>query len=87
MFPIVAVILSTMNHYTDKYQKAMLDAYSQSGTMAEETLSAMKTVHAFNAQGKMSDMYSTHVLVAKRLGYRKAVVAALGFGLTLATFH
>ncbi|XP_051009908.1 ATP-binding cassette sub-family B member 5 [Acomys russatus] len=57
-----------------------LDAYSKAGAVAEEVLSAIRTVTAFGNQEKEIQRYTQNLKDAKDAGIKKAVASKLSLG-------
>ncbi|KAM5255812.1 ATP-dependent translocase ABCB1 [Ctenodactylus gundi] len=70
---IWAKILSS---FTDKE----LLAYAKAGAVAEEVLSAIRTVIAFGGQRKELERYNKNLEDAKRIGIKKAITANISIG-------
>ncbi|CAH8543987.1 unnamed protein product [Dicrocoelium dendriticum] len=86
MLPFVAIAFSLfgfiMKHFTIKE----LSAYSKAGSIANEALSAIRTVFAFGGEQKELDRYSKELKAAESVGIRKntAVGGVAGsIGLTI----
>ncbi|KAI6239003.1 Multidrug resistance protein pgp-3 [Aphelenchoides fujianensis] len=63
--------------------RKQMNAYGSAGAVAEEVLSGIRTVAAFNAQTFEIDRYSKHLARGCRSGLRKALWTALFSGLYL----
>ncbi|XP_043921481.1 ATP-dependent translocase ABCB1-like [Protopterus annectens] len=57
-----------------------LTAYAKAGAVAEEVLSAIRTVVAFGGQEKEIERYHSNLGEAKRIGIKKSVTSQLSFG-------
>ncbi|XP_068702225.1 ATP-dependent translocase ABCB1-like [Montipora foliosa] len=55
-----------------------LDAYAKAGSIAEEVLSAIRTVAAFGGEKKEIDRYASHLGEAKDFGIKKGLTSGLG---------
>ncbi|KAM9310241.1 ATP-dependent translocase ABCB1-like [Pholidichthys leucotaenia] len=76
---ICAALFSRMlTSFTTKEQAA----YAKAGAVAEEVLSAIRTVFAFNGQEKEIERYHKNLEDAKRMGIRKAMSANISMGFT-----
>jgi ABC-type bacteriocin/lantibiotic exporter with double-glycine peptidase domain len=51
------------------------------GTIAEESISTIRTTTAFGIQSKLSKLYDSHLIFAKREGIKKSVLNGAGLGL------
>ncbi|XP_015248371.1 PREDICTED: multidrug resistance protein 1-like [Cyprinodon variegatus] len=69
---------SLLTNFTTKEQSA----YAKAGAVAEEVLSAIRTVFAFSGQKKEIERYHKNLENAKTMGIRKAVSANIAMGFT-----
>ncbi|MED6267613.1 Multidrug resistance protein 1, partial [Characodon lateralis] len=65
-------------NFTTKEQSA----YAKAGAVAEEVLSAIRTVYAFSGQKKEIERYHKNLKDAKSMGIRKAISANIAMGFT-----
>ncbi|XP_061088168.1 ATP-binding cassette, sub-family B (MDR/TAP), member 4 [Conger conger] len=73
-----AVLSKLMTSYTSKEQTA----YAKAGAVAEEVISAVRTVMAFSGQQKEIDRYHRNLEDAKNVGVKKAITGNIAMGLT-----
>ncbi|KAJ8353932.1 hypothetical protein SKAU_G00214990 [Synaphobranchus kaupii] len=73
-----AVLSKLMTSYTSKEQTA----YAKAGAVAEEVLSAVRTVIAFSGQRKEIERYHRNLEDAKNVGVKKAITGNIALGLT-----
>ncbi|NWZ99491.1 MDR1 protein, partial [Nesospiza acunhae] len=59
-----------------------LSAYAKAGAVAEEILTAIRTVVAFNGQQKALEKYDANLEVAKRVGMKKSITTNTCLGLS-----
>ncbi|NXF17580.1 MDR1 protein, partial [Rhodinocichla rosea] len=59
-----------------------LSAYAKAGAVAEEILTAMRTVVAFNGQQKALEKYDANLEMAKRVGMKKSITTNTCLGLS-----
>uniref|UniRef100_A0AAY4AHF9 ATP-binding cassette, sub-family B (MDR/TAP), member 4 n=1 Tax=Denticeps clupeoides TaxID=299321 RepID=A0AAY4AHF9_9TELE len=71
-----AIITKVMTTFTAKEQTA----YAKAGAVAEEVLSAVRTVFAFGGQKKEIQRYHKNLEDAKNMGVRKATSANIAMG-------
>uniref|UniRef100_A0A8C5FRD0 ATP-binding cassette, sub-family B (MDR/TAP), member 4 n=1 Tax=Gadus morhua TaxID=8049 RepID=A0A8C5FRD0_GADMO len=71
-------VSAVLTSFTSKEQSA----YAKAGAVAEEVLSAIRTVFAFNGQDKEISRYSKNLEDAKRMGIKKAVSTNIAMGFT-----
>ncbi|XP_030639389.1 ATP-dependent translocase ABCB1 [Chanos chanos] len=73
-----AIIAKVMTSFTSKEQTA----YAKAGAVAEEVLSAIRTVFAFGGQKKEIERYHKNLEDAKNMGVRKAITVNIAVGFT-----
>uniref|UniRef100_A0A672U8P6 ATP binding cassette subfamily B member 1 n=1 Tax=Strigops habroptila TaxID=2489341 RepID=A0A672U8P6_STRHB len=71
-----AVWAKVLSAFTDKEQAA----YAKAGAVAEEVLSAIRTVIAFGGQEKEIKRYHKNLEDAKQIGIKKAITANISMG-------
>ncbi|NWV67954.1 MDR1 protein, partial [Malurus elegans] len=59
-----------------------LSAYAKAGAVAEEILTAIRTVVAFNGQKKAMEKYDANLEMAKRVGMKKSITTNTCLGLS-----
>ena len=67
---------------TTRFTQAELDAYAKAGDVAEEVLSSIRTVKAFNGQPTESERYSSNLEDARQVGVKKGTFLGLAMGIT-----
>ncbi|XP_035989740.1 ATP-dependent translocase ABCB1 [Fundulus heteroclitus] len=73
-----ALFSKLLANFTTKEQSA----YAKAGAVAEEVLSAIRTVYAFSGQKKEIERYHKNLEDAKSMGIRKAISANIAMGFT-----
>ncbi|KAJ8411657.1 hypothetical protein AAFF_G00164650 [Aldrovandia affinis] len=73
-----AMLSKLMTSFTSKEQMA----YAKAGAVAEEVLSAVRTVVAFNGQKKEIKRYHRNLEDAKNMGVKKAITTNIAVGFT-----
>lgn len=80
--PVLGVLTafdaSVQSSMTTKEQ----DAYADAGSIAEEVLTNIRTVHAFNGQSKEIKRYDEKILHAMKVAFKRHFLCGLGNGLT-----
>uniref|UniRef100_A0A6I8NX08 ATP binding cassette subfamily B member 1 n=1 Tax=Ornithorhynchus anatinus TaxID=9258 RepID=A0A6I8NX08_ORNAN len=71
-----AVWAKILSSFTDQELKA----YAKAGAVAEEVLSAIRTVIAFGGQKKELERYNKNLEEAKKVGIKKAITANISIG-------
>ncbi|KAF0442740.1 P-loop containing nucleoside triphosphate hydrolase protein [Gigaspora margarita] len=79
--PVIATTSIIINKFNSLYTKRSSDFYSFAGTIAEESLAAIRTTVAFGAQKKLSTLYNTYLRDARREGIRKQILNSSGVGI------
>jgi ATP-binding cassette subfamily B (MDR/TAP) protein 1 len=73
-----AFVMTTSLRILVKYKKNTLDAYSLSGTLAEEVLGSMRNTIAFGTQDKLGRHYDAYLVDGKKWGFRlKAILGVM----------
>lgn len=73
-----------MATFQAKYRTKMLALIAEGGTLAEETISSIRTAQAFGTQKKLAALYD--IPNAKALGFGKATALLTAVGLCLFFF-
>ncbi|CAG8798018.1 23261_t:CDS:2, partial [Gigaspora rosea] len=81
--PYIAIISGIQNKFAAIFTKKGLDYYSRAGIIAEEAISTIRTAVAFGSQKKLSNLYDTYLIDARKEGHKKAVLIGFALGLTL----
>ncbi|XP_070567625.1 ATP-dependent translocase ABCB1-like isoform X2 [Ptychodera flava] len=80
--PLLAVAAFAMTKLVTSMTSTELDSYAKAGAVAEEVLSAIRTVAAFGGEKKESDRYLVNLESAKKVGVKKGLVQGSGMGIT-----
>ncbi|KAH7101158.1 multidrug resistance protein 1 [Auriculariales sp. MPI-PUGE-AT-0066] len=78
IFPCFAIIGGLHSSMETKFQKRALDAVAESGSLAEEVISAVRTIQAFGSQSVVCGLYNK--FVAKAQKNDSGLAATVGFG-------
>ncbi|KAJ3159866.1 GTPase-activating protein [Irineochytrium annulatum] len=81
VIPLIVASIAVMNILSSRLQARILNLYSAAGTIAEEAISSVRTVVAFNAQDKLGGRYAKELGGARDWGVKKSAVTGLGLGL------
>ncbi|KIM82065.1 hypothetical protein PILCRDRAFT_483988 [Piloderma croceum F 1598] len=81
VLPCVVLTGTLMNHFMAKYMQLSLQHVAESGSMAEEVISTIRTAQAFGAQNTLSAIYREHVEKAKIFDARAAIWNGSGLAL------
>jgi ABC-type multidrug transport system fused ATPase/permease subunit len=63
------------------------ESYASAGNVAEEVISAIRTVYAFGGEDKEVNRYETNLLPALRSGIKRNIITGLGNGILYATLY
>lgn len=69
-----------MSRFMVKYKTAQLKHVAESGSIAEEVISTIRTAQAFSTQSKLAAIFDVHVLAGIGIGYKQAIVMACTLG-------
>lgn len=79
---IVLMLLNTiLFKLSGKFTQRELDAYAAASAIAEEVLSAIRTVVAFDGKKVESARYGEHLIYAKQSNIRKALFTSINNGI------
>ncbi|PZC77504.1 hypothetical protein B5X24_HaOG200315 [Helicoverpa armigera] len=79
--PVIIATTAVVAKVQSSLTSQELKAYSIAGVVAEEVLSAIRTVVAFGGQSKEIDRYARRLEPAKKMGTKKGIFAGLGSGI------
>lgn len=79
--PLLAIITGFDASLESKMTTKEQDAYAGAGAVAEEVLTNIRTVHAFNGQEKEMKRYDEKIIHAKKVANARHVLKGLGNGL------
>jgi ABC-type multidrug transport system fused ATPase/permease subunit len=79
--PLLVLAISATAINNSRSQKIILQLYATAGTIANESISFIRTVTSFNAQIKRSNAYNESLLEARKTGVKKALKAGIFLGL------
>ncbi|KAI8896054.1 ATP-binding cassette transporter ABC4 [Globomyces pollinis-pini] len=78
--PLIIISVAVMNLVSGRFQTRILSLYSSAGNIAEESISAVRTVTAFNSQKKVSNLYNNSLAGARSEGIKKSITTGTGLG-------
>jgi len=84
ILPCIGITGAIMNKTMSKYLQLSLKHVAESGTLAEEVISTIRTAQAFGTQKVLSGLYDGHVDTSRRLNAKAAIWH--GFGLAIMFF-
>ncbi|XP_078273190.1 ATP-dependent translocase ABCB1-like isoform X1 [Rhinoraja longicauda] len=80
--PILGICAAIWAKILTSFTKQEQNAYAKAGAVAEEALSAIRTVVAFGGQKKEVDRYLKNLIEGKKLGIKKAISSNVAIGFT-----
>ncbi|CAF4435988.1 unnamed protein product, partial [Rotaria sp. Silwood2] len=75
--PLVIIAFNLTIKFTVKYTQKQIHAYAKANTIAQEVLTAIRTVTAFNGQMKEYDRYASSLSQIPSIGFKKGLVQGL----------
>ncbi|CAH1967884.1 unnamed protein product [Acanthoscelides obtectus] len=79
--PLSSAIMSFITWISTKLSKEEMESYATAGAIAEEVLSSIRTVVAFDGQGKEIQRYNEQLVKAKNNNVKRIMFNALSNGL------
>ncbi|CAL1611148.1 unnamed protein product [Knipowitschia caucasica] len=80
--PVLGIAAGLFSKVLATFTTKEQSAYAKAGAVAEEVLSAIRTVFAFNGQEKEINRYKVNLEDAKNVGIKKAISANIAMGFT-----
>ena len=80
IIPCIVVTAVVMNIFVAKYQQIELGYVAQAASLAEETLSTVRTAKAFDMTPHLSNMYDARNVLAMTASRRRAIATGIGVG-------
>ncbi|XP_073541681.1 ATP-dependent translocase ABCB1-like isoform X2 [Phyllobates terribilis] len=80
--PLLGVSAAVWSKLLASFTTKELSAYSKAGAVAEEILTAIRTVVAFNGQEKALNQYNLNLLDAKKVGIKKTITTNVSMGIS-----
>ncbi|XP_027198903.2 ATP-dependent translocase ABCB1-like [Dermatophagoides pteronyssinus] len=87
MAPLIVITSFVMTKFQSHYTQKELSAYSSASSVAEEAISAIRTVFAFSGQYKELKRYETRLHPAMIYGFKRNIVNAIGNSINWATLY
>ena len=81
LLPAFALISLIGSRFVSRAQKSMTGHLAHAASLAAEALNNLTVVQAFGVQNRLSNIYQSHLDLARKSGTRKALSAALVLGL------
>ncbi|KAJ6532865.1 P-loop containing nucleoside triphosphate hydrolase protein [Mycena vulgaris] len=80
MLPFMSIIGGLMGKFVSKYTELSLKQVAEGGTLAEETISTIRTAHAFGTQETLAALYDGFVEKARSVDIKAATLQGGGLG-------
>ncbi|CAB4414464.1 unnamed protein product [Rhizophagus irregularis] len=80
IFPMVMLNGGIFNRLIVNYKRKVLDYYSKSSVIAEESISTIRTTVAFSQQKNVSKLYDSKLEDAKLSGVKSSILNSFGIG-------
>ncbi|XP_018431832.1 PREDICTED: ATP-binding cassette sub-family B member 5 isoform X1 [Nanorana parkeri] len=80
--PLLGVSAAIWTKLIASFTSKELHAYAKAGAVAEEILTTIRTVIAFNGQQKAIDKYDANLIDARNVGIKKSVTLNVSMGLS-----
>ncbi|CAB3362047.1 Hypothetical predicted protein [Cloeon dipterum] len=79
--PVTMISVGIVAVVTSRLSRKEVEAYGKAGSIAEEVLSSIRTVIAFNGQKKESERYDKNLIFARDNNIKRGFFSGLGFGM------
>ncbi|KAG8552277.1 hypothetical protein GDO81_004465 [Engystomops pustulosus] len=80
--PLLIVSTAVWTKLLGSFTTKELSAYAKAGAVAEEIMTAIRTVVAFNGQDKALKQYNTNLKDAKKVGIKKSITTNVSMGVS-----
>ncbi|KIK26705.1 hypothetical protein PISMIDRAFT_244668 [Pisolithus microcarpus 441] len=80
ILPCIAVTGAIINKFAAKYTQATLQYIAESGTIAEEVISTIRTAQAFGSQKVLGSLFSEKIDSVRTMNVKSAVWNGCGMG-------
>ena len=74
ILPCISIMGAVMNRFLSRYMGMSRQYVADSGSVAEEVISTIRTAQAFGTQRALGDIYDKHIIEAKVVDQKSAVV-------------
>ncbi|KAJ7436836.1 P-loop containing nucleoside triphosphate hydrolase protein [Mycena latifolia] len=80
MLPFMSAIGGLMGKFVSRYTELSLKHVAEGGTLAEETISSIRTAHAFGTQEALAALYDGFIAKARAVDVKAATFQGCGLG-------
>ena len=77
ILPTIIAIFVVGGRFMTKYTKLIVTGYASASTIAEETISSVRTIQAFGTLDKLAKLYDDNLVEAQRAGYKQQFSGAM----------
>ncbi|CAG2113799.1 unnamed protein product, partial [Medioppia subpectinata] len=85
--PFTAIATAIMNKVQASFARKEMESYASAGNVAEEVISAVRTVYAFGGEAKEVNRYEKNLVPAMRSGIKRNFITGLGNGVLYSTLY
>lgn len=78
ILPAMSIVGAVMNIFMSRCTKSSLQHIADSGTLAEEVISTIRTAQAFGIQSTLAGIYDIHIKKSKKIEARSAILQGVG---------
>lgn len=78
IFPCIAIAFGVMEKFASGYLQTSLTQVAESGTIAEEVISTIRTAHAFGTQKTLANLYDSHIKKSHTADSKAAIFQGMG---------
>ncbi|KAJ6530072.1 P-loop containing nucleoside triphosphate hydrolase protein [Mycena vulgaris] len=78
IFPCIAITGTIMNKFMTRYAEISLKSIAESGSLAEEVISTIRTAQAFGTQQTLSSLYDRHIAGSHESDLKNAILQGAG---------
>ncbi|WFD29720.1 ABC-type xenobiotic transporter [Malassezia sp. CBS 17886] len=80
ILPVIVLTAVVMNIFVSQYQQVELDFVAKAATIAEESLSTVRTAKAFDIGDELGELYDVKNAQATSASMRRAIASGIGIG-------
>ena len=80
ILPVIVITGGCMMAYMSRYNQASLDSTAKAGTLAEEVVGSIRTIHAFGTVNVLKVNFEKYMMAMKKAGKSGSVGEATGLG-------
>lgn len=81
ILPFMAIVGSFLGIFLSRFRTQQLSHQADSGSLAEEVISTIRTAHAFAVQRTLGTLFNKHVRLGHAVEAKMAIVTGVGLSL------